>query len=150
MTQPQSEQTNPGPSRRQVLRGGALVAAGVGVAVTLTACAGADSGAAPPPAGPTSGGSPVTVPKADVPVGEGVILDKAYVVTQPAEGEFRAFTQVCPHQGCLVSLVRNGSIVCACHTSLFAITDGKPTSGPARRGLTEVLVVDNGDTLLVG
>lgn len=145
----QSEPTTTGRSRREVLRGGVVAVAGLGATTALTACAGGESS----PSGettPRSGANPVTVAKADVPVGAGLILDEEYVVTQPAEGQFKAFTQVCPHQGCMVSIIRNGSIVCACHTSMFAITDGQPTSGPANRGLTEVRVVDNGDNLLVG
>jgi Rieske Fe-S protein len=144
----QSDPTRLRPSRRQVLRGGAAGAAGVSAALTLTACGGPAAGQ--PAATPSSGGNPVTVAKADVPEGAGVILQSGYVVTQPTAGDFKGFTQVCPHQGCLVSLIRNGNIVCACHTSLFSIIDGEPTSGPAKRGLTEVLVVDSGDHLLVG
>lgn len=143
-----SDSTRPRPSRRQVLRGGAVGAAGVGAVLTLSACGGSEAGQ--PAATPSSSGNPVTVAKADVPEGAGVILDTGYVVTQPAAGEFKGFSPVCPHQGCTVSLIRNGSIVCACHTSLFSISDGEPTSGPAKRGLTEVLVVDHGDNLLVG
>lgn len=148
MKQTQSDPTSTAPSRRQVLRGSAGGAAGVGAALTLSACGG--SGAQQPMATPRSGGNPVTVAKSDVPEGAGVILPDGYVVTQPAAGEFKGFDPVCPHQGCLVSLIRNRNIVCACHTSLFSISDGQPTSGPARRGLTEVLVVDAGDNLLVG
>lgn len=151
MKQTQANPIEAGPNRRQVLRGGVVAAAGVGAAAALTACGGGEPGTQSSAAAPSSAGSnSVTVPKADVPVGAGVILQEPYVVTQPSEGQFKAFTSVCPHQGCTVSLVRNGSIVCACHTSLFDIANGQPTSGPARRGLTEVPVVDNGDALLVG
>lgn len=145
----QTDPTRTMPSRRQVLRGGAVGAAGVGAALTLTACGG--SAAGEPAPNPTSGGNPITVAKTDVPEGAGIILSEGYVVTQPAAGEFKGFDPVCPHQGCQVSIIRNGHIVCACHTSLFSIADGEPASGPARRGLTEVLVVDDGgDHLLVG
>lgn len=144
----QSDTTLTKPSRRQVLRGGAAGAAGVGAAMALTGCG--DSASTQPAATPSSGGNPVPVAKINVPEGAGVILESGYVVTQPTAGVFKAFTSVCPHQGCLVSLIRNGNIVCACHTSLFSIADGEPVSGPARRGLTEVLVVGDGDNLLVG
>lgn len=146
----QSRPTQPartGPTRRQLLRGGAAAAVGVGAAAALSACAGGNQEG---PDEPISTGQPQTVPKGEVPVGNGVILDEDYVVTQPAAGDFRAFTKVCPHQGCNVSLIRDGSIVCACHTSLFSINDGSLTSGPARRGLSPVRVVEEGDTLLVG
>jgi Rieske Fe-S protein len=147
MRQTEFDPTRRDPSRRQVLRGGAATAAGLGAAMALTACG--DAGAEQPAAAPSSGGNPITVAKAEVPEGAGIILT-GYVVTQPTAGEFRGFSQTCPHQGCLVSMIRDGNIVCACHTSLFAISNGEHVSGPAKRGLTEVLVVDDGDNLLVG
>lgn len=43
---------------------------------------------------------------ADVPVGGGAIFtDQQVVVTQPSEGDFKAFTAICTHQGCVVSNV---------------------------------------------
>lgn len=142
--------TSTGPTRRQVLRGGAAAAVGVGAAAALTACAGGDGGAQGG-SGPAWTGDPVEVAKSDVPAGGGVIKpDSKLVVTQPAAGEFKAFSAVCPHQGCLVSMVRNDAIVCACHTSLFSVADGSPISGPSRRGLPAVPVTDNGDTVRVG
>jgi Rieske Fe-S protein len=48
----------------------------------------------------------VVGPKADVPEGSGVVFrDQRVVVTQPEPGEFKAFTAVCTHQGCLVDSV---------------------------------------------
>ncbi|MCA1781281.1 MAG: Rieske (2Fe-2S) protein [Dermatophilaceae bacterium] len=84
---------------------------------------------------------------ADVPVGGGTVVESAQVVlTQPAEGEFKAFSAVCPHQGCLVTDVRDGVIVCPCHGSQFDITTGDVIAGPARSGLQEkqVTVSDEG------
>lgn len=150
MTESHPTQSTPaGPTRRQVLRGGAAAAVGVGAAVTLSACAGGSEGDGGNEE-PISTGNPQTVPKDSVPVGNGLILEEDYVVTQPTEGDFKAFTKACPHQGCNVSLIRDGSIVCACHTSLFSVNDGSLTSGPARRGLSPVKVEDDGDNLLVG
>ncbi|WP_081684094.1 Rieske (2Fe-2S) protein [Granulicoccus phenolivorans] len=137
-----------GPSRRTVLRGvGIATVATAGVA--LTACAGrqptppVDYGSTPP-------AGTVEIPKADVPVGGGVLLQSPYVVTQPTSGDFKAFSKTCPHMGCMVTFVRGQSIVCACHGSEFAITDGHRTLGPATRGLTSVPVVVDGDNLKVG
>ncbi|MFP5282669.1 MAG: Rieske (2Fe-2S) protein, partial [Actinomycetes bacterium] len=48
----------------------------------------------------------------------------------PAAGEFRAYSAVCTHQGCLVNEVAT-TINCPCHGSAFAIADGSVTSGPA-------------------
>jgi len=48
----------------------------------------------------------VVGPKSDVPEGSGVVFrDQRVVVTQPEPGEFKAFTAVCTHQGCLVDSV---------------------------------------------
>ena len=61
----------------------------------------------------------------DVEVGGGLILaEQQVVITQPAEGDFRAFSAVCTHQGCVVSSVGDGTIDCACHGSRFSIEDG--------------------------
>ena len=75
----------------------------------------------------------------EIPVGGGTIFaDEQVVVTQPTEGEFKAFTAVCTHQGCHVSSVSDGTINCACHGSQFSIDDGSVEPGPAtlaaRRG----------------
>ena len=55
------------------------------------------------------------------------------MVTQPAAGEFRAFSATCTHQGCAVGDVTDGTINCPCHGSKFAVADGAVVDGPARR-----------------
>lgn len=48
-------------------------------------------------------------PASEVPEGGGkVYSEQKVVVTQPEPGEFKAFTAVCTHQGCLVSSVEQG------------------------------------------
>ena len=92
--------------------------------------------------------TPVTVDKSDIPVGGGVVrADAGIGITQPGENSFLAFSSVCTHQGCDVSEVRDDGIYCACHGSLFSITDGSPTVGPATTPLKLVELVDNGDSL---
>jgi nitrite reductase/ring-hydroxylating ferredoxin subunit len=110
-------------TRRMMLRGAAVS----GVALPLLAACGGGGEAAD---GPTSSGSGgLTV--ADVPVGGGTILaDQEVVVTQPTKGEFKAFTAICTHQGCTVTKVEDGQIVCPCHGSRFSIEDGANTEGP--------------------
>ena len=73
-----------------------------------------------------SGDAGITLAKANVPVGGGVV-DGVVVVVQPTAGDFKAFSAVCTHQQCLVGAVTDGFIVCPCHDSHFAIADGAPT-----------------------
>ncbi|WP_043737314.1 MULTISPECIES: Rieske (2Fe-2S) protein [Nocardia] len=104
-----------------------LACAAAATAVTATGCS----------AGHATDTAPFTVPSTDIPVGGGKIFpDQATVITQPKPGEFHAFSTTCTHQGCTVSDIRNGLIVCPCHGSRFRITDGTPERGPAREPLT--------------
>ncbi len=85
-------------------------------------------------------------PVDQVAVGSGVVYDgPKVVVTQPAAGDVRGFTAVCPHQGCLVSEVVDNEILCPCHGSLFSAEDGAVLTGPATSGLApvDVSVVDD-------
>lgn len=124
-----------GPARRQVLVGAGTAA----VAVAVVAACGSGS---QPPANASEGSGPTTgtvvVKAADVPVGGGVVVPaERVVVTQPSAGQFKAFSVVCPHQGCSVTTVRDGFIICPCHGSQFAVATGEPTAGsPAKSGLT--------------
>ena len=105
---------------------------------------------APAAAGGQQGQGGATVAAADVPVGGGTILaDAKVVVTQPEKGTFKAFTAVCTHQGCTVTKVLGGKIVCPCHGSTFSITDGSPQGGPAQSALAEKKVSVEGDQISV-
>lgn len=86
----------------------------------------------------------------DVPVGGGIILaEPAVVITQPTEGDVKAFTAICPHQGCLVSEVVDNQIICPCHGSRFSAQDGSVIEGPAMQGLTSAgIAVEGGSVVL--
>ena len=130
-------------SRRGILASGCVLA-GAGV---LAACGSSDGPSASSPSastGSTDGsasGGEVLATVAAIPVGGGSVFDgPKVVVTQPVEGEIKAFTAVCPHQGCLVNEVVDNQIICPCHGSLFSAEDGAVIQGPATSGLAPVAV----------
>ena len=101
------------------------------------------------PSEPAESGGDELVAAADVPVGGGVIMDdEKIVVTQPAEGEFKAFTAICTHQGCPVQSVADNEIICPCHGSLFSAEDGSVVQGPATGPLTEIEVQVKGGSVV--
>ncbi|GGU30749.1 Rieske (2Fe-2S) protein [Nocardioides albus] len=126
-------------TRRKVVTGTAVSAVGVPL---LAACGSDDSdtgtdGGSSGDSG--SGGGGPLVATSEVPVGGGVIIaDRKLVATQPTEGTFKVFSAVCPHQGCAVTKVTDGTIDCPCHGSRFSIEDGSATQGPAEDPLDEV------------
>jgi len=68
----------------------------------------------------------------EIPVGGGTIFTAArVVVTQPARGQYRAFSAVCTHVGCILNQVTERTIDCPCHGSKFSITSGAVVAGPA-------------------
>lgn len=79
-----------------------------------------------------------------------IYKDQDVVVTQPTEGVFKAFSSVCTHQGCAVSSIKDGAMVCPCHNSLFSIADGSVISGPATEPLPEKTVTVTGDVITLG
>ncbi|MFD8354232.1 Rieske (2Fe-2S) protein [Streptomyces coelicoflavus] len=115
------------PTRRTV-----LLCTGAGAAALCAGCGGGgDDGGAPA----TSSGQELASTN-DIPIAGGTVLtDRKIVVTQPAKGQFKAFSAVCTHQGCIVSDVRDGTIDCACHGSRFSAADGSVVRGPATKPL---------------
>jgi Rieske Fe-S protein len=80
-----------------------------------------------------------------IPVGGGVIFTaERVVVTQPARGQYRAFSAVCTHVGCILNQVTGGTINCPCHGSRFTITSGAVVAGPAPTPLAkkQIKIVD--------
>ncbi|NEB40088.1 Rieske (2Fe-2S) protein [Streptomyces sp. SID14515] len=145
--------------RRTVLAAGAA-----GAAALATGCGSSDEGGGGDTSGtPTAsadasdGASPGAsdgvelAGTGDIPVGGGTIFkERKVVVTQPEEGEFKAFSAVCTHASCLVSTVRDGTINCPCHGSRFSITDAAVEAGPATRPLPAERISVSGGTIRLG
>lgn len=99
---------------------------------------------------PASAEGEVLVKAADVPVGGGtVITEKKIVVTQPQAGEFKAFSAVCTHQGCIVKDVSDGTINCPCHGSKYRVTDASVAAGPAPKPLAPQAITEKGGEILL-
>ena len=144
-------------SRRTVIKHAGLAAAAL---AGLSACTNYGSGGGTPSSAPATsagggatsaagGGGAATATTADIPVGGGKIFaDIQAVITQPTEGEFKAFSSICTHQNCPVTEVTD-TINCSCHGSKFSIADGSVLNPPATNPLGERTVTVDGDDLTV-
>ncbi|MEU6272246.1 Rieske (2Fe-2S) protein [Streptomyces populi] len=119
-----------------------------GASALLAGCSTYDSGSGSSDSSPkASSGRQLTTTGA-VPVGGGTIFkDQKVVVTQPAKGDFKAFSAVCTHQGCLVDKVADGTIDCPCHGSRFSVEDGAVKNGPATRPLPAEKITVEGNSI---
>jgi Rieske Fe-S protein len=153
-------------TRRGVLAGVGLV----GLAGAASACSSGGSsssgttsaGAAPTSAATSAGGqsgggsgsganAQVLTPTSAIPVGSGKIFSaQKVVVTQPSSGEFKAFSAVCTHMGCIVNQISNGTIDCPCHGSQFSIKDGSVVGGPAPSPLPTQPIKVTGNNIVLG
>ena len=145
-------QTDSQATRRGVLAGVGLV----GLASAITACgagtsstqAAGNAATTPAAAGSTtassaaaggassSAGAKALAATSQIPVGSGMIFPgPQVVVTQPTAGEFKAFSAICTHMGCIVNQISDGTIDCPCHGSQYSITTGDVVTGPAPRPL---------------
>jgi Rieske Fe-S protein len=77
-----------------------------------------------------------------VPIGGGILVDagNGIVVTRPDAATIKAYAASCTHEGCVVTSVEQGEMVCPCHGSRFRISDGGVTRGPAKRPLDPISV----------
>ncbi len=136
-------------TRRSALTGAVIAAvaavAGFVVARNSAAAQAKPGAAAANGYGPsTSGGSGgVRLAALDqVPAGGGLVVAKSDIVlVRNASGGVDGFSATCTHQGCQVSAVQDGKILCPCHGSVFDATTGAVVSGPAGRPLPKVAVV---------
>jgi Rieske Fe-S protein len=132
-------------SRRSALRGAGVFAVGgvAGAVVTTLRDDEADNANANAyGAQDTSAGSGSALAAVDdIPSGGGLVLDDAKVVlTKADDGTVHAFSSICTHQGCPVSEVADGRIICPCHGSQFESDTGEVAEGPASRPLPSVAV----------
>ncbi|QSR31486.1 (2Fe-2S)-binding protein [Nocardioides sp. S5] len=145
-------------NRRRALAGSAAVAVGVPLlaacgddadtSATDPATSSSPDASSPSEDGAAAAGGAVLASAADVPVGGGTIVDaEKVVVTQPTEGDFKAFSSICTHQGCPVTAITDGAIDCTCHGSKFSIEDGSPLAGPATAALAAVEIAVDGDSI---
>jgi nitrite reductase/ring-hydroxylating ferredoxin subunit len=127
--------------RRDVLKAGAVTGALAVVGISVSSCAEETA--------VTMSADSISV--ADIPVGGGVIVSEPPVVlTQPTAGDVKAFTSICPHQGCKVAEVSNNEIYCPCHGSKFSALDGSVIQGPATEGLAAAAVAVDGTKVSFG
>ncbi|WP_369269725.1 Rieske (2Fe-2S) protein [Streptomyces sp. R11] len=156
-----SESVQPvsGPSRRTVV---AAVGA-AGLAVALTACGsdddasgssteqGAGAGATTEAGGSSGGagaGGAALAKTADIPEGSGkVFSDEKVVVSQPAAGDYKAFSTICTHQNCPMTDLKEDTLSCACHGSQFSVLDGSVKKGPATQPLAAKQISVSGDSI---
>jgi Rieske Fe-S protein len=157
-------------TRRGVLAGVGLV----GLAGAITACSSSSSSSSSSAASSATTSAPATTPTtaaasgaasastgggsaagalastSEIPVGSGMIFAaKQVVVTQPTSGEFKAFSAVCTHMGCIVNQINNGIIDCPCHGSQYSIKTGAVVGGPAPKPLPAKQIKVTGDNIFL-
>ncbi|MET7988683.1 MULTISPECIES: Rieske (2Fe-2S) protein [unclassified Streptomyces] len=119
-----------------------------GASALLAGCSQYGSGSSSSDSSPKASSGQELATTSDIPVGGGTVFkDQKIVVTQPAKGDFKAFSAICTHQGCLVDKVANGTIDCPCHGSKFAVANGAVKAGPAPRPLPAEKITVEGNSI---
>jgi Rieske Fe-S protein len=147
----------------------AVIAALPGL-VLLPGVVAACSSSTPPPAAPQPSGQSATqasgqsatssapapavvqVQQSQVPVGSAIVVSgrPPYVVAQPSQGQFVAFSAVCTHRGTTVDAGDGTTLVCPAHGSQFNAATGAVLKGPADRPLPSVPVTAANGLLTIG
>jgi Rieske Fe-S protein len=159
--QPPKDETDSSPSAAAGTSGGSMSTSGSSSGSQASGSTGTSAGGSAQgsdAAGSTGGGTATSGMTgtllglaADIPVGGGkVFMPHQVVVTQPAAGQFRAFSAVCTHVGCICNRVANGTIDCPCHGSTFKITNGAVVTGPAASPLPgKSIAIKDGKIMLL-
>ena len=130
------------PTRRTIL----LTSGAAALVAGCSEYGGSDDSSDPSSAGASAGQE--VAKTTDIPVGGGKIFkDAQVVVTQPEKDQFKAFSNICTHQGCPVASVSDGTINCTCHGSKFSIQDGSVAHPPATQPLPEKQIKVEGNSI---
>jgi Rieske Fe-S protein len=129
-------------ARYLVLASGAFAASSVGVAMLTTLR-------------PVNHGTPRSiVASSALPVGAAHLFryptefDPAILVRFPG-GDLRAFSQKCPHLGCVVTWSRSTEqMLCPCHEGVFDARSGLVVAGPPQRPLGRIEVEERPDGMV--
>jgi cytochrome b6-f complex iron-sulfur subunit len=121
----------------------------------FAACSSPDSPA--PAQAPAESSSPkaagTQVEQTQVPVGSAIIVPgaKPYVVAQPTQGQFVAFSASCTHRGVTVNAEPGSTtLICPAHGSQFNGATGQVLKGPAKEPLPSVPVASADGVLTLG
>lgn len=130
-------------SRRSVLKGAALAGA---TALGAAACAPGRAAPSPTPTAPVDLGSAGAVAAGTAKL----YRNDRVLVYSPSQGDYRCFSAVCTHEGCVLETIVKTTAQCACHGSQFDATTGKVIQGPATKPLPAVPVRVEAGKLVAG
>ena len=97
----------------------------------------------------------ITVGKVDeIAEGDATAFDVngAQIAVARTEGTLLAFSDICTHRGCNLSLggeIDGTTIQCECHGSIFEMTTGAVVQGPATEPIAVYPVADEGGDLKI-
>jgi cytochrome b6-f complex iron-sulfur subunit len=119
----------------------------------FAACSSSDAPAPAPADSSAPKAAGIQVEQTQVPVGSAIIVPgaKPYVVAQPTQGQFVAFSASCTHRGVTVNAEPGSTtLICPAHGSQFNGATGQVLHGPAKEPLPSVPVASADGVLTVG